>query len=92
MEGSYEDFADLIDEEKFELDTAGARLLGRDVGLMLRGNAKATGELLTILSEETANQEQSRLATVMQESQLVGFDLAFDALLQLKKGIEERSN
>lgn len=57
---------------------------------MLHGNPKAIEELLSILGEETKDDESGRLATAMRQGGLVKFETAFRALEELKRGIEER--
>ena len=84
----YNDF-DLLDEEDFDLWTVGARLLGRDMQLLLTEQTKAL--ILKFLSEDE-NQGLTYFAEIIDRSENILGDRLTEItgmLRQLKKGILE---
>ena len=59
----FEEEAEVMELEEHDIDLAGARLLGRDIAKSSGADLRAT--VLTILEEETAEQDHNRLAEAM---------------------------
>jgi len=59
---------DLFEVEKFDLITAGARLMARDIKRLMRKNEKTRGNLIGILKNEIELAEESRLINQLVES------------------------
>lgn len=88
----YGEEGDLFQEEGYEFEYAGARLLGRDLAKIAKRGT--VGAVLEILERETGNRSQYRLVTEMSvnrtaEAEL--FEYHLKLLLKLKQGISEVS-
>ena len=88
----YDEEGDLFQEEGYEFEYAGARLLGRDLAkISPKGTVQA---VLEILERETGNQSQYRLVTEMSANRTAEvelFEYHLKLLLKLKQGISEVS-
>ena len=68
IERAVEEHYDLYETEDFDSVVAGARLLARDVRLLMRENDKTLKYLIDILSNEIELDEESRLINQLMES------------------------
>jgi predicted nucleotidyltransferase len=69
MDRLYEEEYEVMEQEEHDLDLAGARLLGRDIVRSTGTELKTT--VLRILGEETAQQDQYRVADALSLSFIV---------------------
>jgi predicted nucleotidyltransferase len=84
LEGLYENEGDLIEEEGFELELVGARLLGRQIQSLAKQQSLTT--IREILSQETGEQESYQLILDMITRSIVGDSDQFSShLLLLEK-------
>lgn len=84
----FDEQADLLSAEGFDLALAGIRLLGRDMAAM--ANA-ATGEMIrTVLVEEVSGKERNRLVQHMAAGRWPNWDDVRAKLDKLRQGFEER--
>jgi predicted nucleotidyltransferase len=85
-----EEHPDLLDDDDFDYERAGARLLGRDMAKVTSPQTRKV--VLEILDRETDNQERYRLVEDMMDNYTVSADV-FEECLQiveaLKVGIRE---
>jgi len=82
---------DLVDSEDFDYVSVGARLLGRDIAVILSTDAKAV--VLEILNNETGKQDRYRLIEDMMRSDVLLTNYFEDVLRwleEVKAGILER--
>lgn len=80
--------SDLLVDEDSNMDVAGARLIGCDIGKTVGTELSET--LLAILAEETADEGAQRLATQMANPMRDGdFELQLTFLRKLKMGLED---
>jgi len=90
LERLYEANADIFEIEGIDFETACARLLGRDMGHMLKAETKS--KVLGMLERETNVNSRQRLVEDMVGTRIFGNDTAMRAsglLLALKLGIRE---
>ncbi len=83
--------ADLVEKEDFDYVRAGARLLGRDIAVILR--SETTKTVLEILNRETGEKDRYRLVEDMMDRSGVvndNFDEKLQLLEELRSGILER--
>jgi predicted nucleotidyltransferase len=83
--------ADLVEKEDFDYVRAGARLLGRDIAVILR--SETTKTVLEILNRETGEKDRYRLVEDMMDRSGVvndNFDENLQLLEELRSGILER--
>ncbi|GEM_PF-72351 len=90
------DEGDLLETEEFDLEHAGARLLGRDIAKI--STPESTKSVLEILARETGEQKRYRLVEGMIKGLILNhdFDNVFEKSLQLldklKAGILDESS
>ena len=77
---------DLLAEDDFDYERAGARLLGRDMAKILSPDTKKV--IFDILDRETKEQSQYRLVGDMMKGYAVGGD-AFEYYLRLLEALKE---
>lgn len=90
IERIFDEALDLVDSEDFDYVSVGARLLGRDIAVILSTDAKAV--VLEILNNETGKQDRHRLIEDMMRSDVLisnDFDDALRWLEEVKTGILE---
>ena len=86
----YETEAGLLEEEEYDLEYAGARLLGRDISGIAK--QKSREKILEILGRETGEQERYQLVEDMVQNKAFaneGFDKNIRLIEKLKQGIVE---
>lgn len=87
----FNEHSDLLESEDFDYVTAGARLLGRDIGAILSSDLK--DRVMELLDKETGKQARYKLIEDMLMSKTL-IEANFDSLLALleevKEGILER--
>ncbi len=90
IERIFDEALDLVDSEDFDYVSVGARLLGRDIAVILSTDAKAV--VLEILNNETGKQDRYRLLEDMMRSDLLltnDFEDVLRWLEEVKTGILE---
>lgn len=90
FERIFDEALDLVDSEDFDYVSVGARLLGRDIAVILSTDAKAV--VLEILNNETGKQDRYRLLEDMMRSDLLltnDFEDVLRWLEEVKTGILE---
>ncbi len=90
LERMFSEALDLVDSEDFDYVSVGARLLGRDIAVILSTDAKAA--VLEILNNETGKQDRYRLLEDMKRSDLLltnDFEDVLRWLEEVKTGILE---
>jgi predicted nucleotidyltransferase len=90
VERIFDEALDLVDSEDFDSVAVGARLLGRDIAVVLSTDAKAV--ILKILNNETGRQDRYRLIEDMTRSDVLISDDFEDVLRwleEVKTGILE---
>ena len=90
VERIFDEALDLVDSEDFDYVSVGARLLGRDIAVILSTDAKAV--VLEILNNETGKQDRYRLLEDMMRSDLLltnDFEDVLRWLEEVKTGILE---
>ena len=90
VERIFDEALDLVDSEDFDYVSVGARLLGRDIAVILSTDAKAI--VLEILNNETGKQDRYRLLEDMMRSDLLltnDFKNVLKWLEEVKTGILE---
>jgi hypothetical protein len=90
LERMFSEALDLVDSEDFDYVSVGARLLGRDIAVILSTDAKAV--VLEILNNETGKQDRYRLLEDMMRSDLLltnDFEDVLRWLEEVKTGILE---
>jgi predicted nucleotidyltransferase len=90
FERIFDELSDLIEAERFDHVSAGARLLGRDVSKIIPNELKE--KILTILDEETGEQDRYRLLEDMVRTEPLNsgaFENLRSLLEEMKKGIFE---
>jgi predicted nucleotidyltransferase len=81
---------DLMHDENFDRFATTARIMGREIYDLLKGNPHALNQLKEILTKETEDDEYSRLAFAIKDGAPVVYKLAYKALQSLLKGISEQ--
>ena len=89
VERIFDEALDLVDSEDFDYVSVGARLLGRDIAVILSTDAKAV--VLEILNNETGKQDRYRLIEDMMRSDVLinDFEDVLRWLEEVKTGILE---
>lgn len=90
VERIFDEALDLVDSEDFDYVSVGARLLGRDIAVILSTDAKAV--VLEILNNETGKQDRYRLIEDMMRSDVSSINDFEDVLRwleEVKTGILE---
>ncbi|MBA7686633.1 hypothetical protein ES703_95084 [subsurface metagenome] len=90
VERMFSEALDLVDSEDFDYVSVGARLLGRDIAVILSTDAKAV--VLEILNNETGKQDRYRLIEDMMRSDVSSINDFKDVLRwleEVKTGILE---
>ncbi|NLT52687.1 MAG: hypothetical protein GXX85_17425 [Ignavibacteria bacterium] len=87
----FEDHLDLVDEIPTDnyTELAGARLLGRDMKLILAQSQKLSNTIKTILSEELKDKPGSISEYFLRKNYAVDYELLQKVFGQILKGIEE---
>ena len=80
----FEEAPDLVENENFDFEGAGARLLGRDIAEFISTETKT--EVLKILKEETGDKRHYPLITQMNPG--IDFEQKLRLLEELKAGLE----
>lgn len=83
--------ADLLDDENFDYKTAGARLLGRDMALLL--NAKTRSIILTTLDDDPESASLDKLNDIVNRNRFRDPERDHHAITvfqELKRGIEDK--
>ena len=80
---------DLMIEPDFDRIVTTARIMGRDIKMLLKNNSTALSQINDILENAVADDEFSRLALAMKKSGTMSFKTAYDSLLALLKGIQD---
>ena len=84
--------AAMLEQEEYDLQMAGARLLGRDICKI--SHPESLKKIVAILDQETGEQDRYRLATEMREGHIgesEKFEHNLQLLEKLKQGIIEKS-
>ena len=68
-----------------------ARIMGRDIGDLLKNNEVALAQIYKILEDATADEEYSRLALSMKDGGLIAYKTAYGALDAMMKGMLDKS-
>ena len=85
-----DEMPDFVEQDDFDYIAAGARLLGKDISRIFRGNT--VQKILEILEDEVGDSEQHRLIEDMIQSRAIAGDhygKMLNLLEQMKRGIEE---
>lgn len=82
----YEKYEDIIEAQDWDTTVSGARILGRDMGEIIKSNPVATTKLIEILKKELKDEDNSNMAKVMSKS-TAGYPKAYKALESLLQGI-----
>lgn len=85
----YEDYEDVIEADDFDTIISGARIMGRDMHEIIRGNELALGQLKKIIGDELVDEDNSLLARTMSSGSHFSYDNAYRALQQMLVGLEE---
>jgi predicted nucleotidyltransferase len=91
VERIFNEAIDLVDSEDFDYVSVGARLLGRDIAVVLSTDAMTA--VLEILNDETGKQDRYRLIEDMMRSDVSSINDFEDVLRwleEVKTGILER--
>ena len=95
IEMKYEDLyaahEDLMTAPDFDRVVTTARIMGRDIGDLLKNNKVALRQIYVILETATADDEYSRLALSMKDGGLISYKTAYNAIIALMTGISDKS-
>ncbi len=85
-----EDHYDLFEVEDFDIQLAGARLLGRDIAKLLSNYNSTKSKLVGILASEAGKGEESRLINqILDTHKRFTYDNIYECLVNILKGFEE---
>jgi predicted nucleotidyltransferase len=96
IEMKYEDLyaahEDLMISPDFDRVVTTARIMGRDIGDLLKSNNVALRQVYEILDAATEDEEYSRLALSMKDGGSISYKTAYDAVIALMKGISDKNS
>ncbi len=82
------DHPDLYDDPDFSIMTAGALLMGRDIGVILQSNDTTMNKIIAILEEEVSKDEESRLINhILETNRILKFEEVRKCIYNIIKGI-----
>jgi len=89
QERLFEEHRDLLDEDEFKFNLAGARMLGRDISRIISQDTKQA--IIEILESETDDNGKLKLVSQMKDraSDEISDEVRLNQLIELKTGIEE---
>jgi len=94
IEIKYEDLyalhEDLMIKPDFDRTITTARIMGRDIGDLLKNNTIALSQILQILSNEIIDTEYSRLAICLKEGGVNTYHIAFQSIQAPIAGITDK--
>ena len=85
----YEKYEDIIDAQDFDVTISGARILGRDMKELIGTNQIALQTLKEILENEIIDEDNSLLARAIVEGGIRNYDIGYQALTNLLKGLND---
>ncbi len=93
IELKYEDLyalhEDLMAAPDFDRIVTTARIMGRDIGKLLKTNSIALNQIYDILHAATLDEEYSRLALAIKDGGTMTYKIAYKSLLAVMEGISD---
>jgi len=87
------DHIDLYDDPDFTTTTAGAMLMGRDIGAMLQSNFETKQKISAILESEIAMEEESKLINhILETNRILKYEEVRKCISNVAAGINHKSN
>ena len=87
------DHIDLYDDPDFTVTTAGAVLIGRDIGIILQSNTETKQKIIAILESEIALEEESKLINhILETNRILNYEEVRKCISNIAAGINHKSN
>jgi predicted nucleotidyltransferase len=87
------DHIDLYDDSDFSIMTAGAMLMGRDIGAILKSNDKTKQKIIAILETEISMEEESKLINhILETNRVLKYEEVIKCIANIVTGINHKSN
>jgi len=84
---------DLYDDPDFSLMTAGAMLIGRDMGIILQSNDETKQKIIAILESEISLEEESKLINhILETNKILKYEEVRKCITNIITGINHKSN
>lgn len=88
-----DDHIDLYDDPDFSLMTAGAMLIGRDIGVILQSNNQTKQKIITILENEISKEEESKFINhILETNRVLKYEEVRKCITNIITGINHKSN
>ncbi len=86
----YEKHLDLFDDDNFEIQNAGARVMGRQIADIIDQSDKLKERIISILEDNTSNHENSNMGMIIAEKYDTEVNTAVELLRSMLTGIKEK--
>ncbi|HNW70736.1 MAG TPA: nucleotidyl transferase AbiEii/AbiGii toxin family protein [Bacteroidales bacterium] len=84
---------DLYDDPDFSLMTAGAMLIGRDIGIILQSNNETKHKIIAILESEISLEEESKLINhILETNRVLKYEEVRKCITNIITGLNHKSN
>jgi predicted nucleotidyltransferase len=84
----YDEYQDIVESDDWDAITSCARMLGRDIGKLLKSNPKALAKTYEIIEKELIDEDNSKLAKSMSAGGNFNYTKSYNALSKLLTGLK----